>query len=299
MKIAVIDIGSNSVRLMLWADGKTLYKTLKTTRLGEGLSFSPRLSEEACLRTAQAVAEFCKEAEKAGAERVYAFATAAVRSAENREEFTEKVKQLCGLEVDVIDGVREAEIGLYGALGKLAGGQCGCDGQCDCCGIIDVGGASTEVTVRKDGAVAYAQSVNIGTVRILDVAGRDLIKIDGFIGEKLNAFAPSDLSAANMYAVGGTASRLASLKLSLKEYDASAIDGTQLTYGEVRSFAERLTAMSVGQIRAETLLTKSADLIGGGAALLAAVMKYFDINKVTVSESDNLEGYLQFKLNQS
>ena len=62
MTIAIIDIGSNSVRLMLWADGKSLYKKLKTTRLGKGLSFAPRLLPEACERTAQAVAEFVKDA---------------------------------------------------------------------------------------------------------------------------------------------------------------------------------------------------------------------------------------------
>ena len=65
---------------------------------------------------------------------------------------------------------------------------------------------------------------------------------------------------------------------------------------EVENFSKLLTRMSVDEIRQTTICTKSADLIGGGAALLAAVMKNFNIRKITVSESDNLEGYVLSKL---
>ena len=290
MKIAAIDIGSNSVRLMLWADGKTLYKRMKTTRLGEGLNFAPVLLNEACERTAQAVAEFVDEAKRDGAERVYAFATAAVRSAENPELFTDKVRELCGVEVDVISGEREAQIGLAGAIGNGDGGQC------DCGGIIDVGGASTEVTVRVGGKIEYSKSVNIGTVRILDAAGRDLNKINSFIAQKISEYGAKDFSAFSMYAVGGTATRLAAIKHGIREYNAEVLHGTVLTAREVENFSKLLTRMSVDEIRQTTICTKSADLIGGGAALLAAVMNNFNIKKITVSESDNLEGYVQSKI---
>ncbi|MCM1546329.1 MAG: hypothetical protein NC033_04760 [Clostridiales bacterium] len=285
MKIAAIDIGSNSVRLLMWADGKTLYKKMKTTRLGEGLNFAPVLLNDACLRTAQAVAEFVQAAKEDGAEKVYAFATAAVRSAENPELFTDKVKELCGVKVDVLSGKKEAEIGLAGALG-------GCDGG----GIIDVGGASTEVTVRACGKVRYTKSVNIGTVRILDAAGRDLNKINAFISEKIKDFERKDFSEYAMYAVGGTASRLAAIKLGIREYDAQKLHGTVLTVREVENFSKLLTKMSVDEIRQTTICAKSADLIGGGAALLAAVMQNFNVKRITVSESDNLEGYVISKL---
>ncbi len=284
MKIAAIDIGSNSVRLMMWADGKTLYKKMKTTRLGEGLNFAPRLLDEPCIRTAQAVAEFVAEAKEEGAEKVYAFATAAVRSAENPELFTDKVKKLCGIEVDVISGEREAQIGLLGAIGNGDGG------------IIDVGGASTEVTVRAGGKIKFSKSVNIGTVRILDAAGRDLNKINPFVSERIKDYGKNDFSNYNMYAVGGTASRLAAIKHGIKEYDAEILHGTVLTVKEVENFSKLLTRMTVDEIRQTTICKKSADLIGGGAALLAAVMNNFNIRKITVSESDNLEGYVLSKI---
>jgi exopolyphosphatase/guanosine-5'-triphosphate,3'-diphosphate pyrophosphatase len=103
-KFAVIDIGSNSVRLMFVADGKVLYKALNTTRLGEGLAEYPRLKPEALERTAQAVAEFYARAINEGAESVLSFATAAARTAENGQEFVDRVQALCGLRVEIISG---------------------------------------------------------------------------------------------------------------------------------------------------------------------------------------------------
>lgn len=287
MKIGAIDIGSNSVRLMMWADGKTLYKRLKSTRLGEGLASSGRMSPQAIERTAVAVGEFVGKAQEEGAERIYAFATAAARSAANGEEFLAAVRRLCGVEVDVLSGEDEAKIGLLGALG-------GADG-----GIIDVGGASTEITVQKDGKRIYSKSVNIGTVRIFDVAGRDFRKISEVVGEKISSFGDCDFSGTDMRAIGGTASRIASIKLGLKEYDPALIDGTSLTVAEMRRYAEWLTSLTPQQIRERTILTKSADIVGGGAALLCMIMEKFGIQSVTVSESDNLEGYVLYKLSEA
>ena len=285
MKVAVIDIGSNSVRLMMWADGKTLYKAKHTTRLGDGLMFSPLLNAAAIERTAQAVAEFNARALSEGADKVYAFATAAVRSSANPSDFTDRVKELCGLEVDVISGENEAEIGLVGALG-------GGDG-----GIIDVGGASTEVTLRTNGKVEYSKSVDIGTVRILNSAGRDLNKINAFIAEKIAEYGVKDFSRHSFYAVGGTASRLACIKNGAMQYVSEVIHGTVLTVKELEKLTEYLTSAPVEEIRANTICTESADLVGGGTALLLAVMRNFGIEKVTVSDTDNLEGYLYSKLN--
>ncbi len=280
MKIAVIDIGSNSVRLMMWADGKTLYKRLLTTRLGEGLSSSPCLNETAMDRTAEAIAAFKEQALTDGADNVYAFATAAVRSAANGKVFCDKVFARCAIEVDVVGGNEEAALGLTGALGDGDGG------------IIDVGGASTEVTVRLGGNIAYSRSVNVGTVRILDTAGRDLSLIKRAVEAKLAEYGQHDFSAVKMYGVGGTASRLGAIKCGITQYNPDVIDGTVLRKEEIYTYAERLVSMPVEEIKRTTICRSSADLIGGGAYLLASVMDKLKIDRITVSESDNLEGYL-------
>ena len=283
MRIGVIDVGSNSVRLAVMSDGKTLYKRLETTRLGAGLSFSDKLSDDAIERTAQAICNFKRAAIADGAEKVHVFATAAVRSASNREKFLSRVTELCGLTVDVISGEKEAQLGLSGALGNSDGG------------IIDVGGASTEVTVRQSGKIIYTKSVNVGTVRLHDLARRDRAKLESVISEKLADYGDFSCAGYDMYTIGGTASRLASVKHGIKTYTPEISDGTTLTLEEVENLAQKLLTMSVEEIRATTICTNSADVVGGGCLLMYSVMKKFKIDKITVSERDNLEGYYMYR----
>lgn len=282
MKTGIIDVGSNSVRLAIMADGKTLYKTLATTRLGEGLSVTGKMTPAAIERTVNAIAQFSARAVSEGASKVYVFATAAVRSASNKTDFLSAAEH-AGITVDVISGVDEAKIGLLGALKGRDGG------------IIDVGGASTEVTVQSGGKLLYSKSVNIGTVRLYDLSGRDKFKLKGVIAEKLKDY--GDFSAASypMYTIGGTASRLASIKHGLKEYRPEITDGTQISLSELEEYADRLLTMPVEEIRATTICTTSADIVGGGCLLMYSVMKHFGIENITVSESDNLEGYYMLK----
>lgn len=282
MKISAIDIGSNSVRLATFQGGKTLYKTLKTTRLGEGLAFSGKLKKEAIERSALAVSEFYRKALSEGSEKVYAFATAAVRSSENGQVFVERVKELCGLRVEVLSGEEEAKCGILGALGFNDGG------------IIDVGGASTEVTVQAGGKVVYAKSVNIGTVRLFDLAGRDKQKLLKVVLEKLSGYGDFT-TRLPMYAIGGTASRLGSIKHNLKEYRPDITDGTVITFEEMYNLADRLLSSSVEEIRATTICGSSAEIVGGGCLLMAEVMSKFGIAEISVSEKDNLEGFVLLK----
>ena len=283
MKISAIDIGPNSVRLALVSDGKTLYKRIRTTRLGEGLSFSGSMKDEAIERTALAVADFvnCAKAEKT--DKLYAFATAAVRSASNKAQFLARVKELCGLEIDVISGETEAKIGILGALGNNDGG------------IIDVGGASTEVTFRAGGRTVYSKSVNVGTVRLFDLAARNKQQLLRIISEKIEEYDEFSAENVNMRAIGGTATRLAAIKHNLLQYTPDVTDGTNFTVGELEKYADGLLSTPVEIIRANTICSASAEVIGGGCLLLAEIMKKFKIKSLTVSERDNLEGYIIYK----
>lgn len=283
MKISAIDIGSNSVRLALVSDGKTLYKRIRTTRLGEGLSFSGSMKDEAIERTALAVADFVNRAKAEKTDKLYAFATAAVRSASNKAQFLARVKELCGLEIDVISGETEAKIGILGALGNNDGG------------IIDVGGASTEVTFRAGGRTVYSKSVNVGTVRLFDLAARNKQKLLRIISEKIEEYGEFSAENVNMRAIGGTATRLAAIKHNLLQYTPEVTDGTNFTVGELEKYADGLLSTSVEIIRANTICSASAEVIGGGCLLLAEIMKKLKIKSLTVSERDNLEGYIIYK----
>ena len=278
-KFAVIDIGSNSVRLMFVADGKILYKALNTTRLGEGIADKPLLKEEAIERSAKAVADFCERARREGAEVVYAFATAAVRTAENRQAFIDRVYVLCGLTVEVISGEEEAEIGIMGALGTADGG------------MIDVGGASTEIVVKENGAITYKKSVNVGVVRLKDRCGRDKEALLEMAKAAAKEYGRVDLPKS-LWAIGGTATTIAAQVLGLKEYDSAKVTGAELTQSELSAFAEKLLTMSVEEIAALPCMPKGrADVLTGGAVLLSVLMQEFGIEKLIASDRDNLEGF--------
>ena len=282
MKISAIDIGSNSVRLLLWADGHSLYKKVDTTRLGEGLAATGRLSSAAMSRTAEAVGRFALEAERQGSDKLYVFATAAARGAENGAEFVRLVKDKCGIDVDVISGEKEAKLGLLGALGGKAGG------------IIDVGGASSEVTVSDGKNIVYAQSLPLGAVRVTELCGTDIAKTRALISEKLPSY--GDIPKAEMTAIGGTATSLVALEKELAVYDAQKVHGTVMTAAKLEEWAERLLGMTQAErLALPGMDPRRADILGGGAMLLAMIAAYARADKVIVSEADNLEGYIMYR----
>ena len=278
-KFAVIDIGSNSVRLMFVADGKVLYKALNTTRLGEGLADKPLLKPEAIERSASAVCAFYDKAIEEGAERVLCFATAAVRTAENRQVFLDKVYAACGLRIEVISGEEEAEIGILGALGNRDGG------------VIDVGGASTEIVVKKDGALIYKKSVNIGVVRLKDRCGRDKTALERVAHEACMQYGEIPLGYT-IYGIGGTATTLAAQVLGLESYSSEKITGAVVTAEEMQAMADKLLSMSVEEIASLPCMPKGrADVLTGGAVLFTVLMKKLGFKRLIVSDRDNLEGY--------
>ena len=281
-KIGVIDIGSNSVRLMMSAGGKTIYKALNTTRLGDGVSLNNRLKVERIELSAEAVNKFIQRAYDEGAVRVYAFATAAVRSAENGKDFVKRVKELCGISVDVISGECEAKIGILGALK-------GSDG-----GIIDIGGASTEITVNEDGKNVYSKSLDIGTVRLLDLCGQDENKLETYIDNKIKEY--GGIPKAKMYAIGGTATTLAAVDLKLKTYNPEKVNGHFLPLENLKTIKDKLLSLTPEERKKiDGIDPKRAEVIGGGSLLMYKIIKMLKIDGVTVSEDDNLEGYLMLK----
>lgn len=275
--IAIIDIGSNSVRLMLWADGKTILKRISTTRLGAGV-------EDGCLaapsmrRSAEAISFFCKTAFEAGAEKIFAFATAAVRSAKNRNDFLSLVKELAGLSVEVVSGEEEAALAACGALGKD-------DGI-----VVDVGGASSEVISVTAGKNVYAKSFPLGAVTLLERCRDDKKNTEAYVHGVF-----SDLRAmqGKVYAVGGTATALAAIALGLKEYDADRVQNFFLSADKLNSLTEKLFFLSVDERKKIVgMEEKRADVIAGGACILSEISKRLGADGIYVSDRDNLEGYL-------
>lgn len=278
---AVIDIGSNSVRLMLWADGKSLYKRIETTRLGEGLAKTGEISPTAAERTASAVAAFAREAASLGAE-TFVFATAAVREAKNGGAFCRLVEKTCGLRPDVVSGEEEALLGLFGALPKGEGG------------VLDIGGASTEICLRQGGKISLKKSLPVGAVRLFDLCGEDRAALEEVIGRELGGL--NVFPQGKVYVIGGTGTTLASLKLGLREYRDELIRETPLTAEETAALADKLFSLSPAERKAlPGMDPRRADIIAGGALLLLGLMQKLSLSAVYASDRDNLEGYLALR----
>ncbi len=278
MRTAVIDVGSNSVRLVVFDGDNCGKKHLITSRLGEGI-INHRLAPQAIERTARAILEFKGIAEKEGVDSILAFATEAVRRAENRQEFLSLTKELCGIEIDVVDGQTEALLAVKGAL--FDGDGC----------VIDLGGASTEIAVQQDGKVVYAVSAPVGAVTLSDACGRDEDKIAAYIADKTRVY--GDIPpCGKVFAVGGTATSLAACVLGLDEYDSDMVHGTEVASAQLDRLIDEFRQMTTEQIYKKYAVDRRrAEIVFGGAILLRSVLVLTKADRLTVSENDNLNGY--------
>ncbi len=282
----VIDIGTNSVRLMeaevVPGGIRTVSKQLDTVRIGEGVDKARRLSPAAIERGVGAVRRFWQSARGRG--EIFAYATSAVRDAVNREEFLSRVRAETGIRVDLLSGREEAVCGARGALqGK--------DGA-----TLDIGGGSTELAVVQKGHFLLAASVDIGCVRALELfPGEDAPAVRQW-AEKAFSSVPYP-GAERVYVIGGTATALAAADLRLEVYDPAAVQGHILTKEGAEALGKTLFPLSVeARMRRMFMDEQRAEVIVYGLFILLAFMEHYAVPRVTVSESDNLEGYLLGKL---
>lgn len=283
--VGVIDVGSNSVRLM-FTDGIFTTKNLMITRLGGGFLPDGSLSASAMLVTANAINKLKNLAIQKGAKSVMVFATAAVRKATNKSEFVSLVKDIADLDVDVVSGELEAELAVRGALQKDSGA------------VIDVGGASTEIAFSKNGEIYYKKSYNVGAVTLFTKFNRNKEEIekylDGFIVDNYS------YDESNVKSVGGTATSLGAVSLNLKEYDANLVNGKYLSINDLEKVKETLYSLTPDEISSTFAVErKRADVIAGGASIILKILNAYNLTGFTVSESDNLEGYLDLISNQN
>ncbi len=282
MRKAIIDIGSNSVRLCVFANGIVIFRDKITSQLAEGLK-DGYLSETSIERTVKAVKTLVEKALSFCIERenIFAFATAAVRNSVNGKEFCELAKSVVNQPIDVLSGDLEGEMAL---LGVFSGG----DGVC-----LDIGGGSTELVVAKGGKIQYSHSIKIGAVVLYDRCGEDRDLLQKLIDENISEY--KDIKIETLTAIGGTCSIIAMLQRNLKKYDREVVNNTYVSLFDLELIVERLFTLTKEQ-RVEILgiKEKRAKIICGGALILLSILKKFNLSGVTVSENDNLEGYYRY-----
>lgn len=289
---AVADIGTNSARLMIaHADKNKIiveYKTIRYIRVGEGL-FDNTITKAAMRRTADAINDFLEICGQYNKDSFFCFATSAVRDAKNSEEFTKFIRSECGITIDIISGKKEALLGFLGCI----------DGQG---GMFDIGGGSTEVMTGSIGDITFKKSYSIGTVRCHQLfPGGDSADKNAFDSAHrlaLDTFKDVPTMQGFIYtAIGGTPTALAAIDLGLKKYDAKLIHGYVISREKAQSLCDMLKSKTKQQrMELMGLEDKKADVIVFGAILLLEFMKASKADCITVSDSDNLEGYLKLKL---
>lgn len=297
MRVAVVDIGSNSTRLLVAdvaedGDVTELARRSTVTRLGDGVDSTGRLSEAAMDRVLSTLAGYGEEMEALGCESSLAVLTSAVRDAGNGEAFRETVRGL-GIDARVLSGDEEAQLMFLGAMS----GRSPSDAETV---VIDVGGGSTEFVVGHDSLATFHVSVQAGVVRMSERH----ISSDPPRPQELQALA-SDArrtfldglpdwvrkSVRRGIAVAGTATSAAAIDMELDPYDPEKVHGYPLQLGTIELLLARLADMDELRRRAVVgLHPDRAPTIVAGMILLEEALKAFGLEEVEVSEHDILRG---------
>jgi exopolyphosphatase / guanosine-5'-triphosphate,3'-diphosphate pyrophosphatase len=291
MRVATIDIGTNSVLLLVAElEGGALRPVLEratVTRLGEGVDRNRRLLPEACARTLACLAEYQVALNEQAVSRLDIVGTSAMRDAVGGEAFIASVKQILGVAPRVIGGPEEARLTFIGALSGLS-----VSGKVT---VFDIGGGSTEIvhgeldagTRRIDAAV----SLNIGSVRLFErhvrsdpPTAEEMQRVERDIAEALSR-APKLGGGATLVGVAGTMTQLAAVQLELEHYDATRVHGSELTCDAVEQLATRLARLTLSQRRALRGMSPArADVIVVGSAIARAVLQWSGATKLLVSD---------------
>lgn len=288
-RLAAIDIGTNTVKLLLAArDGGTLAPLLEdsqATRLGEGVDTTSRLLPEAIERTAACVAGFARRARELGASSIRAVATSCARDGQNRDDFLRRVRELAGVEVEVISGEREAEL--------IFAGACSNDNLRDApLLVMDVGGGSAEFIVGRQGRIERRCSVHAGAVRMTErflhsdpVAPAEFDAMTAHLrGLMEPALARFGLAGRAMLGTGGTITTAAAMDLRLAKFNVEAISGHPLSLERLETMLDQLRGMTLAERRQlPGLPAARADIIVAGVAAFVVAMRLAGQPSLTVS----------------
>jgi len=295
-RVAAIDCGTNSIRILI-ADisggkFKEVLRDMEIVRLGQGVDENKSFHPDAINRTLAAVEKFKNQLAGKGVEKIRFCATSATRDAANRDLFIDGVRQILGVEVEVIPGEEEARLSFNGATKELL--------QSDAPFlVVDIGGGSTEF-VYGNKEVEFAKSVDIGCVRMserhlksqpveMSQVAQAIIDIDKAIAQAA-AVVPIS-TAKTLVAVAGTATTIAAAALDLETYDRYAIHLSRIPAEKVHKVSAAFQAMTKSEISKLGFMHPGrVDVITAGSLVLSRVMAATGATEFVASESDILDG---------
>ena len=298
-RLAAIDVGTNSVRLLVAEPAgrsfTTVERLMRITRLGQGVGATGALAPDAIERTLVVLREFRAVMDRLGVGRLRITATSAARDATNRHDFFGPAEEIVGAPVELLSGLEEGRLSFDGATADL-------DPSLGPFLVIDIGGGSTEFSV-EDGSV----SVDIGCVRLTEL----YIEHDPPRPEELHACIavteeylkdvlrelPSAVDARTVVGLAGTVTTAAAVEQGLQEYDRDKVHGFRLTHDAAEDvFRTLATEARADRIHNPGLEEARADVIVGGLCVLVAIYRYLELDEILVSEADILDGLIRSHL---
>jgi exopolyphosphatase/guanosine-5'-triphosphate,3'-diphosphate pyrophosphatase len=298
-RLAAFDVGTNSTRLLVAdVDGGGIVaehtREMVITRLGKGVDRTGRFDPAALARTLEVLAGYAGTCRRLGVARRRLVATSATRDAADRQAFLDGVRDLLGVDAEVLTGRAEAATAYRGATATLEGDLPTL--------VVDIGGGSTEL-ILGDGRDARAMiSLDIGCVRLFErhlhhdpPTAEEVAALRADVAAHLAAVGDVlDPSAADrVVGVAGTVTTVTAIALGLDAYDPSRIHRATLDAAEIAAVADKLTAMTVAERAALPVMARGReDVIAAGALLLDELVRRFRIRQVIASETDILDGIL-------
>jgi len=295
-RVAVIDIGSNSTRLLIAEveDGRVreIDRRTRVTRLASGVDLSGGLSSEAIEKVCEVVGEYVAACEELGARAVDAIATSAVRDASNGDAFIAELRERFDLQARVLGGDQEALLTYRGATAEA-------DPPAPVV-VIDIGGGSTELVIGSRAEVEFHTSIQAGVVRHTErhlatdpptpIELEQLAKdIRGLMIEALSD--RSGLPVESGIAVAGTPTSLAAIDLGLDPYDPERVHGHRLSLPTIQHQLSELASQPLAERRQVIgLHPDRAITIVAGVVILIEAMRVLGLDEITVSERDILHG---------
>lgn len=302
-RVAAVDCGTNSLRLLV-ADididadrAVDVHRVETIVRLGQGVDRTRAFAEEALARTFATLDSYAKLIRSADVQRTRCVATSAVRDVSNRARFIDGVQAVLGVRPDVISGDEEARLSYEGATRGLV--EHGGPAPAIPLLVVDVGGGSTElVSGEGDSGRPYATSLNIGSVRLTERHLHDdpptPSQVSAAVADIDSALDAADRrldEAGTLIGVSGTVTTMAAMVLGLDHYDSDRIHHAALPAADLLAACDEVVAMPVAdRLRLGFLDAGRADVLGGGALVLAGVVRRTGLSSVTASEHDILDG---------
>lgn len=271
-------------------------KYVNTTRIGQGVDDKGYISKEAIDRNIKALKEFKAICDNEGCDYIYCMGTSALRDSKNADEFIILAKKEAGVDVEVITGERESNLGFLGVLEGVD------KDDSEEILVIDIGGGSTEFIVGNQDGVNFCKSENIGALRLTEkflkteiVDNQELNDTVEFINKTIentiNTIKKRNIK--KLVGIGGTITSVSAINQKLEVYSMEKVHNSKICKKEVDEILQMLKNMTLeDKKRLNGLQPKRADIITAGVVILDIIMEKLELNEIIVSEYDNLEGLM-------